>query len=195
MFFRTDTTYVAGVSYIHCRVERALALAGVFLLAAASARGQAPSKLPVPGEPASGEDHRATIEIGAAGDRGVTESSSSAGATIAVEFTPIENWLEIETGVTALRASGRNELSADLLFKKPWRLSATSEFMVGLGPELSHRSGAGKTASLATEIVADWMFWPAKNVGWYLEPSYSFTAVSGGERNVGIAAGLLIGLP
>jgi hypothetical protein len=39
------------------------------------------------------------------------------------------------------------------------------------------------------------MFWPKRNVGWYVEPSYSFTAMSGGERNLGIAAGLLIGFP
>jgi hypothetical protein len=152
----------------------------VLVLAAAGARGQS---APTP------DDHRATLEIGAATERGIGTSSSSVGGTVAVEFTPIEHWLEMETGITALQ----HELSVDLLFKKPWRLSATSEFMAGIGPELSHRSGGG--TSLATEIVADWMFWPTKNVGWYLEPSYSVTAISGGERNLGMAAGLLIGFP
>jgi hypothetical protein len=153
----------------------------LLVLSAVRAQGQA--------APKADDDHRATLEIGAAAERGVGASSSSVGGTLAVEFTPIEHWLEMETGITALQ----HELSVDLLFKKPWRISATSEFMVGVGPELSHRSGGG--TSLATEIVADWMFWPRKNVGWYLEPSYSLTAMSGGERNVGVAAGLLIGFP
>jgi hypothetical protein len=152
-----------------------------------AARGQAP--------PTQGDDHRAVIEVGLAGERGVTGSSSSAGGTVAIEFTPIENWLELESGITALRGAGHNEFAVDLLFKKPWRLSATSEFMAGVGPEISYHSGPGAGTSVATEVVADWMFWPTKNVGWYLEPGYSFTAVSRGERNVAIAAGLIIGLP
>jgi hypothetical protein len=168
-------------------VARAFPFAALFVLATAEAHGQA--------APAHGDDHRAVIEVGLAGERGVTGSTSSAGGTVAVEFTPIEDWLELESGVTALHGAGQTELAVDLLFKKPWRLSATSEFMAGVGPELSHHSGAVAGTSLATEVVADWMFWPAKNVGWYLEPSYSFTSVSGGERNVGIAAGVIIGVP
>jgi hypothetical protein len=183
------------MSHTSRRIGRALALAAVLLLSAVVARGQGAPPPPPAGGSASDDDHRAVIEIGAAGERGVRGSSSSGGGTLAVEFTPVENWLELETGLTGLRSSGRNEFAADLLFKKPWRLSATSEFMAGIGPELSHRSGAGGSTSLATEIVADWMFWPSKNIGWYLEPSYSVSAWSGGERNVGIAAGLLIGLP
>jgi hypothetical protein len=159
----------------------------MFIVTASAARGQA--------VPVQGDDHRAVIEIGLAGERGVTGSASSAGGTVAVEFTPIENWLEMESGITALRGAGHDEIAIDLLFKKPWRLSATSEFMAGLGPELSYRSGAGAGTTLATEVIADWMFWPSKNVGWYFEPSYSLTAVSGGERTVGIAVGLIIGVP
>ena len=93
-----------------------------------------------------------------------------------------------------MRGSGQTEFAVDLLFKKPWRLSATSRFMAGVGPELSFHSGAGTRGSVATEIVADWMFWPTKNIGWYLEPAYSFTAISRGERSLGIAAGLIIGV-
>jgi hypothetical protein len=167
--------------------RRALAVAVFVASAAAEARGQKTAQ--------QDDDHRAVLEIGLAGERGVSGSSSSVGGTLAVEFTPIENWLELESGVTALRGAGHNELTVDLLFKKPWRLSATSEFMAGVGPEISHQSGANAGTSLATEIVADWMFWPKKNVGWYFEPSYSFTAFSGGERSVGFAAGVIIGVP
>jgi hypothetical protein len=165
----------------------ALGVAALVVLLAPQARGQA--------APAQADDHRAVIEVGLAGERGLTGSTSSAGGTVAVEFTPIEDWLEMETGITMLRGGGRNEIAVDLLFKKPWRLSATSEFMAGLGPEVSHHFGAGAGTSVATEVIGDWMFWPTKNVGWYLEPSYSFTAFSGGERSVGISAGLIVGIP
>jgi hypothetical protein len=149
----------------------------------------AASRLDGQAVPKRDDDHRAVLEIGAVGQRSVGVSSTGIGGTVAVEFTPIENWLEVETGITAIR----NEVSMDFLLKKPWRLSAKSEFMAGIGPELS-RPWSGGT-SLATEIVADWMFWPKKNVGWYLEPSYSVTAWSGGERNLGVAVGLLVGFP
>ena len=176
--------YICGMSRAIGKLKRAFAAAFVF--AATAARGQT--------APAQDDDHRAVVEIGLAGERGVTGSSSSGGGTVAVEFTPIENWLELESGVTALRGAGQTEFALDLLFKKPWRLSATSEFMAGVGPELAYHPGAGARTSVATEVVADWMFWPTKNVGWYFEPSYSFTAIAGGERNVGIAAGLIIGI-
>jgi hypothetical protein len=144
---------------------------------------------------AADDEHRAVVEIGAVAERSVGESKSSAGATVAVETTPVENWLELEFGITGLRAAGRSEFGADLLFKKPWRLSATSEFMAGVGPAVSRRFGTSPATSLSTEFVGDFMFWPTKSVGWYLEPSYGLTAWKGGERSVSLTAGLLIGWP
>ncbi|MGA7639037.1 MAG: hypothetical protein WCB00_19040, partial [Candidatus Acidiferrales bacterium] len=44
----------------------------------------------------------AVVELGGAAERSVTEGNSSFGPTVAVEFTPIENWLELEAGVTPL---------------------------------------------------------------------------------------------
>jgi hypothetical protein len=135
--------------HVQLPVMRALVPAALLVFATAAARGQS--------APAQGDDHRAVIEIGLAGERGVTGTSTSAGGTVAVEFTPIENWLELESGITALRGAGHNEFAVDLLFKKPWRLSATSEFMAGVGPELSYHSGTGAGTSVATEVVADWI--------------------------------------
>jgi hypothetical protein len=38
------------------------------------------------------------------------------------------------------------------------------------------------------------MFWPRKNIGWYLEPGYEVTFRDGTtHRGIGMAAGLLIG--
>ena len=49
--------------------------------------------------------------------------------------TPIENWLELEAGVLPFYSRNSTEWDTDLLFKKPWTLSPTAEFMFGIGPE------------------------------------------------------------
>ena len=65
----------------------------------------------------------AVVELGAAANRSLTEGQSSFGPTVAVEVTPIENWLELEAGVTPLFRRHSTEWSVDLLFKKPWTVS------------------------------------------------------------------------
>jgi hypothetical protein len=55
------------------------------------------------------------------------------GGTFAIEVTPIENWLELEIGVTAIRAASSTEIPVDVLFKKPWRSSPQFEFMIAAG--------------------------------------------------------------
>ncbi len=169
---------------------RGTTIAAGVLVAVGAVHAQAPAAA----GPAK-EDHRAVIELGLAAERGIGESSTGLGGTIAVEMTPIENWLELETGVAAMRSAGHTEYSADFLFKKPWQLSEKAEFMAGLGPELSHRPDHRPGTTLATEIIGDFMFWPTRNVGWYLEPGYSMTRLSGGERSVELSAGLIIGVP
>ena len=76
----------------------------------------------------------AVIELGAAANRSLTEGQSSFGPTVAVEVTPIENWLELEAGITTLFRRHSTEWSIDFLFKKPWTLSDKMEFMLGLAP-------------------------------------------------------------
>ncbi len=53
---------------------------------------------------------------------------------IAAETTPIENWLELEAGVSSFFTRNSTEWDMDLLFKKPWTLSKKVEFMLGVGP-------------------------------------------------------------
>lgn len=140
----------------------------------------------------------AVIELGAAANRSMTEGESSFGPTIAVEATPIENWLELEAGVTPLFRSHSTEWSIDLLFKKPWTLSDKMEFMLGVGPEWIHTNAYGiKMDSVAVEVAPDLMFWPSRKhrLGWYLEPSYEYKFGPGHEHSLGIIGGLLIGIP
>lgn len=56
-------------------------------------------------------------------------------------------------------------------------------------------AGARHEISTAAEVVLDFMFWPTRNVGWYVEPSYSVSFGANGERRLGVTAGLLIGWP
>jgi hypothetical protein len=142
-------------------------------------------------------DHIAVLEIGGAADWGLTAGPSSLGGTVAVEVTPIEHWLELEAGVTAFGTNGRREVSTDLLFKKPYQLSSALELMVGAGPEFSWKlSGPHHTRSVAAELALDAMFWPTRNLGWYVEPSYNFSGLRAkSDRSLGVTAGLIIGVP
>ena len=136
----------------------------------------------------------AVIELGGAASKSITEAQSSFGPTVAVELTPIENWLELEAGVTPLFGRHSTEWSIDLLFKKPWTLSKKLEFMLGVGPEWIHTSRLGN--SVGGEAVADFMFWCSSKhrFGWYFEPNYDYNFGRGHEQSVGITAGLLIGI-
>lgn len=157
------------------------------LLFAGRALGQADEK-----EPA------AIIEIGGAGEWALTHGTPSYGPNVAVEVTPIKEWLEIEAGVTPFFSHGQTEWDTDLLFKKPWTLSKTAEFMAGVGPEWVHtRKGGISTNSIGGEAAADFMFWPwpKRRFGWYLEPSYGYNFGSGHEQSMSVTAGLLIAIP
>jgi hypothetical protein len=140
----------------------------------------------------------AVVELGAAASRSLTEGQSSFGPAVAVEVTPIENWLEIEAGATPLFRRHSTEWSTDLLFKKPWTLSDKREFMLGAGPEWIHTNAYGiKRNSVGVELAPDFMFWssPRHRFGWYLEPSYEYKFGPGREHSLGISGGLLIGVP
>lgn len=140
----------------------------------------------------------AVIELGAAAGRSLTESRSSFGSTVAVEVTPIENWLELEAGITPLFRRHSTEWSIDLLFKKPWTVSDKVEFMVGIGPEWIHTNAYGiKMNSVGAEVAPDFMFWSSRKhrFGWYLEPSYEYKFGPGHEHSLGISGGLLIAIP
>jgi hypothetical protein len=144
------------------------------------------------------EEPAAVLELGGAAGRSLTEGQSSFGPTVAVEVTPIENKLELEAGVTPLFRRHATEWSIDFLFKKPWTLSETKEFMLGIGPEWIHTNTSGaKMNSVGVELAPDFMFWSSKkhHFGWYLEPSYEYKFGPGHEHSLGITGGLLIGIP
>src|SRR5215813_13647600 len=147
---------------------------------------------------ANEEKERAVIEVGGAAFRSVTDSSNSFGPSVAVEVTPIKNWLELEFGTTALFRRHSTEWGTDLLFKKPWDISPKVEFMFGIGSEWDHTNAFGvKRNSVSAEAVGDFMFWPSRKhrFGWYLEPTYEYNFARGHEQSFGITGGLLISIP
>jgi hypothetical protein len=144
------------------------------------------------------KDPAAIFEIGGAGEWALTHGTPGYGPNIAVEVTPNKEWLEIEAGVTPFFSRGQTEWDSDLLFKKPYTLSRTTEFMFGVGPEWAHTISGGKgTDSVAAEAAADFMVWPwpKRRFGWYMEPSYSYSFASDHEQSMGVSVGLLIAIP
>ncbi len=140
----------------------------------------------------------AIAELGGATGWDLKGGGVSFGGDVAVEFTPIEKWLEIEAGATPLFRRHSTEWDTDLLFKKPWTLSEKVEFMFGVGPEWVYTRAYGVTTnSLCGEVVLDFMFWPFSKhrFGWFLEPAYDYSFARGHERSIGISGGLLIAIP
>jgi hypothetical protein len=140
----------------------------------------------------------AVVELGGAASRNFTQGESSFGPAAAVEITPIENWLELEAGVTPLFGRNSREWDTDLLLKKPWTLSKKTEFMIGVGPEWVRTTRNGMTAnSIAGEFALDFMFWRSQKhrFGWYFEPAYEYNFARGHEQSLTLTGGILIAIP
>jgi hypothetical protein len=148
-------------------------------------------------QPVDSDDPAAIVEIGAAPGWSITGGGFSFSPTVAAEVTPIENWLELELGVTPIFTRHSTEWDTDLLFKKPWTLSKKVEFMFGVGPEWVHTRKYGITTnSIAGEVALDFMFWPGarRRFGLYFEPGYDYNFGRGHEKSIGVSGGLLIAI-
>jgi len=142
------------------------------------------------------DNNAVVFEIGGAGEWDTKTSASQFGPNFGVEVTPIENWLEIELSATPFQVSGATEWESELVFKKPFELSPTAELMIGLGPTWTHSNRPGERAdSAGGEVALDFMFWPKPHWGWYVEPTYGVAFDHGHRDSVGVAAGLLFGIP
>jgi hypothetical protein len=141
------------------------------------------------------KDPIAIVEIGGAPSWNITDATGTLSPTVAVEITPIDNWLELEMGTTPTFSHHATEWDTDLLFKKPWTLSKKVEFMFGVGPVWIHRrENRITTNALGAEVALDFMFWPSerRRFGWYLEPAYQYNFTGSHEKSLGVSVGLLI---
>ena len=131
---------------------RAFALAGayVFLLCCLSASAQTapndPSIHPTKA-PKDADDTIAILEVGASTNWNFSGGAATFAPNLAAEFTPIENWLELEAGVSPFYTRHATEWDTDFLFKKPWDLSKKAEFMLGVGPQWAYLRQNGKTST------------------------------------------------
>ena len=163
-------------------MNKKAAVAAVFLTCAGTAHGADKEKEP-----------SAILEIGGAGEWSLQNGGASVGPSIAVEVEPIKEWLELEAGFSPLLQKGSSpEWSTDLLFKKPFTLSNTVEFMIGAGPEWTYTDGAAKSAR--NSGWTPWA-WPERKLGWFSEPTYSYSFSKGHEQAAAISVGLLIPIP
>jgi hypothetical protein len=177
-----------------------LAGACLFLFFGLPAHGQMSSQTSSvhPQETEQDKDPIAILEVGAATSWNFSGGAATFAPNLAAEVTPIENWLELEAGVSPFYTRNSTEWDTDLLFKKPWTLSRKSEFMLGVGPSWVHLKQNGKVSnSIAGEVAGDFMFWPTgkHRFGWFLEPAYERSFARGHQQSMGMSAGLLIGIP
>jgi hypothetical protein len=176
-----------------------LAAACLFLVFGLPAHGQSSSKTSSihPQEKEQDKDPIAILELGAATSWNFSGGAATFAPNLAAEVTPIENWLELEAGVSPFYTRNSTEWDTDFLFKKPWTLSRKAEFMLGVGPEWARLKQNGKVSnSIAGEVAGDFMFWPTgkHRFGWFLEPAYDYSFAGGHQQSIGMTAGLLIGI-
>ncbi len=172
----------------------------LFLLLCPSALGQTSSKAPsgMTQNRIEDKDPAAIVELGAATNWNLSGGAATFAPNLAAEVTPIEDWLEIEAGVSPFYTRKSTEWDTDLLFKKPWTLSRKAEFMLGAGPQWVHLNQNGRVAnSIDGELAGDFMFWPTgkHRFGWFLEPAYDYSFAGGHQQSVGMSGGLLIAIP
>jgi hypothetical protein len=139
----------------------------------------------------------AIVELGASGQWGIP-GGSSYGPNLGIETTPIADVLELEADVTPYFGHGQSEWDSDFLFKKPFDLSQSLEFMAGVGPEWEHTVSHGVTSDAAgAEAALEFMYWPRPDRKWgfYLEPAYSYSFGHDHEQSISVSFGLLIPIP
>jgi hypothetical protein len=149
--------------------------------------------------PASADEEGAgertvVLGVGGAAELELSDGSVHPGGNVMVEWEAIEGWLELEADVSVLSADGGTVVPVALLAKKPFKLARWAEVMIGLGPEVVTVSTAATKGTFAGgEVALDFMFWPSRHLGFWVEPSYDLLFEDGLSHGVGATGGLLFG--
>jgi hypothetical protein len=121
--------------------------------------------------------------------------SGHLGLSAFLEIEAIDKWLEIEIGGQVLAIEGGREASVDLLFKKPFTLTERLEVMIGLGPALirTQRRSDPDHTSWGIEAALDFMYWPRRHFGLWLEPAYEIVLSGGVAHALSCTGGPMLG--
>jgi len=118
----------------------------------------------------------------------IESASFKRGAAAFVEYEALE-LLEIELGGQAVWGPAGRDLSVDLIFKWPHRLTPTLEVMIGAGPTVAAANGS----SFGFEAAIDVMWWPTRRAGLWIQPAYDFYLSGRASNSYGATAGPMIG--
>jgi hypothetical protein len=144
----------------------------------------------------SEKEAAAELEIGAAAEWAVPGGGFSFGPSVAIEYTLIKDWLEVELEVSPLfGGAGSTDWDTEFVFKKPYSLSDQIEVMPGIGPAWLYKTSRdGTSNSLGAVALIDVQIWPSRerNFGWFVEPSYGYDFGREHEQSLGVTFGLLI---
>lgn len=137
------------------------------------------------------DQHSMILTLGPVLDRSLTDKKTTYGSSIGLEFTAIENQLEIEVGAQYLSSSSPQVLGAVVLFKKPFELSKGVELEIGLGPSISRKMNSLGSWQPGITFSPELMIWPTKKIGWYISSEYTRGLGKEAEKSVGLSIGLL----
>jgi hypothetical protein len=139
-------------------------------------------------------EHTIVVGVGGATEIELGDGTTSGGGSAFVEWNAIPDWLSLEAGASVLAAEGGVEMPIELLFKKPFRLARGVEFLPGIGPEIVVvATPETKAAYFGGAAALDFMFWPSRKVGLWIEPGYDFVFRDGVTHGLGGTGGLIMG--
>jgi hypothetical protein len=144
------------------------------------------------------ETPKPVIEVGGSGEQSLSGDGLYVRPTIAAQWTPIEDVLTVEGGVTPTFKSHSTEWESDLLLKKPWTVTKTFEVLAGVGPTWVHSTTRDEVHdAVGGEAAVEFAFWTSEQhrFGWYIEPAYDYVFTHDHEEAVGVTVGLLVALP
>ena len=144
------------------------------------------------------KESSAQIEIAPAAERQMPGGQSGFGPSAAIEFTAIEDVLEIELGVSPLFGGGQTQWGTELTFQTPLISFDNVEVSFAIGPEWQRQTGHGETDdSVGATAALDFEIWrlPERKYGWFVEPSYGYSFGSDHQRSLGLAAGWIFAIP
>jgi hypothetical protein len=141
------------------------------------------------------EPHRRYIfGVGGLGALDLGAKTWSGGGRAFFEMEAIEDWLNIEAGISVSKVNIGGELAYDLLLKKPFPLRPNVELLVGLGPEIVQTFGVATGLSYyGVEGVLDFVFWPTKNFGVWVAPTWDVVVRDRATLTASTTAGALLG--